>query len=337
VGHKVDAIVGLDVLRKSSFAIDYRTREMLFGAIEKMAFSAPFTTEMPVVTIATKFQSQNLRLVVDTGSPDVMLFESRMQDTTGFEMLGTQKTVNVSGTFKLKKVRMPEVFLGQATIGAQKAFMVHDRKDVGDYFDGVLGMRGPQFRKIAFDFEHRRFSWELQAVASGITVAVYDDVNLPPRVLAGAEDEAARVYQKEGVPISWIGCKSSNVDAEADLRCQAPASPTRLNLRIIGHASKANAGVVGVAFLSAEGTGAYSDVSYDSVEKLDQEWHIGVARILGHVMAHELGHLLLGSNSHSQQGLMCPSWHRNELHRATTGSLLFSEEQARFIRERLAR
>jgi hypothetical protein len=100
--------------------------------------------------------------------------------------------------------------------------------------------------------------------------------------------------------------------------------------------SKASDGVFGVAFLSTEGTGAYTDVSYNSAEELDQEWHVGLARVLGHVMAHELGHLLLGSNAHSRQGIMCPRWHGDELHLASKGSLLCSEEQARFMRERLA-
>jgi hypothetical protein len=173
--------------------------------------------------------------------------------------------------------------------------------------------------------------------ASRVTVAIYDDVGLSSRLLAKAEDETSRVYQKAGVAISWIVCKSSNLRIELDLRCQDPPSAMHLNLRIVPHSRNFSDGVFGVAFLSAEGTGAYGDVFYDSVEELDRDWHVGLARVLGHVMAHELGHLLLGSNAHSRQGIMCPSWHGDELHLASRGTLLFSKDQSRFMRERLAR
>src|SRR3984957_7717690 len=177
VGYKVDAIIGLDVLRRSSFTIDYRTKEILFGPVEGLTFSAPFEADVPVVTIRTRLQNHELRLVVDTGSPDVMLFESRMSDSAGLQTLGTQETVNASGTLRLRKVWIPEVYLGQERIGGQAAFIVNDHKDAGDDFDGVLGMKTPQQSKVAFDFERRRFSWDLSGVGPGAAPAATLAIN----------------------------------------------------------------------------------------------------------------------------------------------------------------
>jgi len=53
--------------------------------------------------------------------------------------------------------------------------------------------------------------------------------------------------------------------------------------------------------------------------------------ILGTVVAHEIGHLLLGSKSHSATGIMQPQWGPESIRQAMVGSLVFTREQAKLI------
>jgi hypothetical protein len=54
-------------------------------------------------------------------------------------------------------------------------------------------------------------------------------------------------------------------------------------------------------------------------------------------MAHELGHLLLGMNSHSRQGIMQAHWTDQQLGQMSKGILKFDQRQAKAIGARLTR
>jgi hypothetical protein len=105
-------------------------------------------------------------------------------------------------------------------------------------------------------------------------------------------------------------------------------------LRIVPKALSAADSMFGMAFLAGNG-GVYGDVFFDSVEILHRDCGASIARVLGHVMAHEVGHLLLGSHSHSSIGIMCPSWHSEQLRRVEKGTLFFTPEQARAMRDKI--
>ena len=168
-----------------------------------------------------------------------------------------------------------------------------------------------------------------------VTINVYNDAQVSEQVLTQAEQEATRIFRKAGVNSVWIECQLSKAGPRRASECQPPSAPTHLALRIVLWSSKLGDTVFGTAFLSPEGEGAYSDVFYDSVEKLHQDWHASLSRVLGHVMAHEIGHLLLGTNAHSPRGIMRPNWQGQELRSIGMGTLLFTPDQARSMQTKL--
>jgi hypothetical protein len=168
-----------------------------------------------------------------------------------------------------------------------------------------------------------------------VTINVYNDAGVSEQVLAEAEQEATRIFHKAGVENVWVECRLWKPDPDRSSRCQPPVGPTLLALRIVPWSSKLRDSVFGIAFLSAEGEGTYTDVFYVSVEKLHEDFHANLSRVLGHVMAHEIGHLLLGTNAHSPVGIMRPQWEGPELRSIGMGTFLFTPEQARTMGDNL--
>jgi hypothetical protein len=80
-------------------------------------------------------------------------------------------------------------------------------------------------------------------------------------------------------------------------------------------------------------SGIYATIFYPRVNEYAQERIATHSQILGHAIAHELGHLLLGLVPHTRFGIMRGGWTAEDLRSITMGALLFSPHQAALIRQ----
>jgi hypothetical protein len=76
----------------------------------------------------------------------------------------------------------------------------------------------------------------------------------------------------------------------------------------IQHRSPRGAHVMGTAIVDDDGPSVLASVYAATVADRSAKSGVPQPTILGRVIAHEIGHLLLGSNSHSAHGLMRASW-----------------------------
>lgn len=169
-----------------------------------------------------------------------------------------------------------------------------------------------------------------------LRVSVFNRSPISPATIEDAENEADRVFRDVGVQVIWLNCPQDAQHEAALGSCAEVSFPLHLQLGILRVSRGLKASTVGISFSSEDGRGCYADLFYEPIQRLQDETHASASVILGHAMAHELGHLLLGTNSHSPGGLMRARWTYEDLINATKGNLRFSREQSLRIMNRVA-
>ncbi len=165
----------------------------------------------------------------------------------------------------------------------------------------------------------------------GIMVQVYNWAAVAPQTLAAAEDQAARIFREAGVAVSWLSCPLTIPEAQANPICIEPCPPSRFVVRIIPEVPTDRANTsLGVAL--SEG-GIYATIFYPHVAEYTREGIATSSQILGHAMAHEMGHLLMGPVPHTRFGLMRGKWAAEDLRSMRMGALRFSPQQSAVIRQ----
>jgi len=160
-GTRIDAIIGLDVLRLSSFRVDYAARRITFGSVADSPSTVAFQAVVPLLIVDLKIGSQIVRLMVDTGAPRLTLFPNRMQSRLpGFLLKGARTGQSPGGMSQLRDVELAACRLGPTEWRHVLAFLADVPAPSFLDFDGVLAPSSLAVKSMGFDFQRNRLSWE---------------------------------------------------------------------------------------------------------------------------------------------------------------------------------
>jgi predicted aspartyl protease len=153
---RIDAVVGLDVLGKTPFEIDYPSQEIHFGAFSPLKNSLPFEIRAGLPIIDAELNHTLVHLLVDTGSPSLILFgPSTPRPVSPVRV----SQVNSIGESERRQVWLEGVKLGQTQFGTEPAYMVRSRTDGRTELDGLMSPVALGIRKIAVDCARGEFSF----------------------------------------------------------------------------------------------------------------------------------------------------------------------------------
>jgi hypothetical protein len=172
--------------------------------------------------------------------------------------------------------------------------------------------------------------------APKIIMAICDKVGLPAETLRAAQKHAKKIFAYAGVDLIWIDSEGNHApmtfSPDSLEGCGLPSVDTDF-FAVISKESPRGWLSDGLGFSIPQSSPPRRlYVLYDPVRTmLTRMPTADSAIIIGHVVAHELGHLLLGDHQHTPSGLMSTKWQYGHIIEAAQGFLQFHPTDAKRI------
>ena len=169
---------------------------------------------------------------------------------------------------------------------------------------------------------------------TAVAVRTYNYAAVPFGQLAAAKSEAGHIFRSAGISVEWIDCRVRGGDDGA--ACTEPLLTGRdLMLRLVDRIPALGERIValGESVLDREQRGGVlMTIDVFPVRRVAGRASTSISMLLGRAVAHEIGHLLLGSAEHPRLGLMRALWSHDELRGLKPAHWGFSAREAARMR-----
>ena len=155
---QVDGIVGLDVLGQNSFVIDYISHQIRFGPVPFMPTSIPFQLKEGLAIVDATVNHAPVQLLLDTGASSLILFDQVDDSVSDGKAAGARPSKKNIGDFD-RKTRPISFSLGDAEFGRESASIVHNHRDAGHDFDGLMSPAALGITRVAVDLDRKTLAF----------------------------------------------------------------------------------------------------------------------------------------------------------------------------------
>lgn len=150
IGIPVAGIIGLDVLSKCSFRLDYDRMRIDFGEVSDEGIPVSFDEHTGIAVARAALDGRPARMLVDTGSDRVALLGNDLEEAR-FALHGTSQRgwALTDANIEVQVLLAPDISLGGQHFALKRAYFIRGGTDPA--FDGFLGVRALGFRAVAYD------------------------------------------------------------------------------------------------------------------------------------------------------------------------------------------
>lgn len=174
------------------------------------------------------------------------------------------------------------------------------------------------------------------ANAGTITVRVYNSAHVPAPTLVAARRTAEAMFRDTGLTVIFRPCGRQSSLADPIDPCGEPLQASEFVVRVIDAPAfnpMLHPEAFGVAYVVKEtNRGWLATVFSDRIGGAAGRVGVQADTLLGLVIAHEIGHLLLGVGYHGETGVMRGEW-PDQLLSGARGQWHFSQLEAAAMRQ----